>query len=124
MIPNARLPSSYAHIGVRSAPDDALTRHGNILYPDGALLLQSLVRTLVREPVAGMWTSSLGMWAISYVYGELMLGDDVLDACGDSEAKVWFNGNIQRFGHGIDRVTCTKRLGRAGYDESLARGGL
>ncbi|PHH58464.1 hypothetical protein CDD81_5753 [Ophiocordyceps australis] len=118
------LPSSYTHIRVRLVPGDALPRDGNIIYPDGALLLQSFVQTLVRELVAGMWTSSLGMWAISYVYGELMLGDDVLDACDDQEAKVWFNESIQRSSQGIDRITYTKRLGRAGYDENLARRGL
>lgn len=115
------LPSSYAHFCVKSALDDAVTRHGNIIYPDGAPLLQSFVQKLVREPVPGMWTSSLDMWAVSYVYGELMLGDDILDAC-DDEAKDWFNECIQRFDRGIDRVTYTKRLGRAGFDESLARG--
>ncbi|KAF4511549.1 hypothetical protein G6O67_003332 [Ophiocordyceps sinensis] len=115
------LPSSYAHVRVSSVPNDASSRHGNIIYPNAALLAQSFVQTLIREPAAGMWTSCLRMWAISYVYGELMLGDDVLDACDDEEAKRWFNERIRRFGEGIDRVTCTKRLGRVGYDERLAR---
>ncbi|KND92250.1 hypothetical protein TOPH_03223 [Tolypocladium ophioglossoides CBS 100239] len=119
----ALLPSSYAHICIRSALNDTLTRDGNIIYPDGALLLQSFVQTLLREPVAGIWTSMLEMWAISYVYGELMLSDDTLDACDDEEAKAWFNENIDRFGRGIVRITCTKRLGRVGYHESLASRG-
>ncbi|KAM4056778.1 hypothetical protein HRG_003643 [Hirsutella rhossiliensis] len=117
------LPSSFTHIRIKSAPDGALTRDGNILYPDSSLLLRSFVQTLVREPVAGTWTSSLCMWAISYVYGELILDDDVLDSCGDEEAKAWFNERIRRFSGGIDGVTCTKRLGRVGYDEALARRG-
>lgn len=50
-----------------------------------------------------------------------MLDDDTMDACDDEEAKAWFDENILRFSGGIDRVTCTKRLGRVGYDESLAR---
>ncbi|PNY23788.1 Uncharacterized protein TCAP_06259, partial [Tolypocladium capitatum] len=72
----ALLRSSYAHVCVRSALNDALTRHCHILYPDGALLLQSFVQTLLRDPMAGIWTWMLEMWAISYVYGELMLSDD------------------------------------------------
>ncbi|KAM3548909.1 hypothetical protein ARSEF4850_009147 [Beauveria asiatica] len=118
------LPASYAHICVRPTPGDALDRDDNIFYPQGVPLLRSFVQTLVREPVAGMWTSCLGMWAVSYVYGELMLADDVFDLCDDEAAKAWFNDSIQRSSHGIDRVTYTKRLGRKGYDETLARGGL
>ncbi|KAL7928545.1 hypothetical protein V8C35DRAFT_285114 [Trichoderma chlorosporum] len=115
------LPSSYAHVGVTWTLDEALTRDGNITYPDGSLLLKNIVQTLVREPVQGMWTSCLGMWAITYVYGELILDDDVLDSCTDEEAKCWFHEKIHRDSGGIDRVTCTKRLGRLGYDEALAR---
>ncbi|KAM3426913.1 hypothetical protein MY4824_009754 [Beauveria thailandica] len=118
------LPASYAHICVKLMPGDTLARDDNIFYPQGAPLLRSFVQTLVREPVAGMWTSCLSMWAVSYVYGELMLADDVLDLCDDEAAKAWFNKHILRSSHGIDRVTCTKRLGRKGYDETLARGGL
>ncbi|KAJ3535378.1 hypothetical protein NM208_g7150 [Fusarium decemcellulare] len=111
------LPSSYAHI---HASDDMLTRDGNLLWPDGPLLLKSLVQTAVREPIEGKWKSDLEMWAISYVYGELMVDDDVMDSCQDEAAKNWFNDNIRRFNGGIDRVTFTKRVGRLGYDESLA----
>ncbi|KAJ4232215.1 hypothetical protein NW759_002602 [Fusarium solani] len=69
----------------------------------------------------GGWVSSLRMWAITHLYGDLMLGDDVLDSCDDEEAKAWFNKRIRRYSGGIDRVTCTKRLGKVGYDENLAR---
>ena len=108
----ALLPSSYAHIGAGPALGHATD--GNLIYPDGPSLLQSFVRTLVREPVVGMWTSTLDMWAIAYLYGELALSDDSLDACDDVRAKLWFNDSIERFGKGIDRLTCTKRLGRVG----------
>ncbi|KJZ71367.1 hypothetical protein HIM_09250 [Hirsutella minnesotensis 3608] len=117
----ALLPSSYAHIRFDSATESAVSRNGNILYPNAAVLLQSVVQTLIREPVDGMWASALNMWAISYIYGQLMLGDDVLDECDDDGARDWFNESIQRSGKGIDRITCTKRLGRVGYDENLAR---
>ncbi|KAM3426914.1 hypothetical protein MY4824_009755 [Beauveria thailandica] len=92
------LPASYAHICVKLMPGDTLARDDNIFYPQGAPLLRSFVQTLVREPVA--------------------------DLCDDEAAKAWFNKHILRSSHGIDRVTCTKRLGRKGYDETLARGGL
>jgi hypothetical protein len=57
-----------------------------------------------------MWTASLEGWALSYVYGALMVSDDALDSCDDDEAKDWFNKRIRRFTGGMDRVTCTKRL--------------
>jgi hypothetical protein len=124
------LPCSYAHIAVTpesknrftTKPQDAPSlKRGNILYPDAELLLESFVRTLVKEPKMGGWVSSLRMWAITHLYGDLMLGDDVLDSCDDEEAKAWFNQHIRRYSGGIDRVTCTKRLGKVGYDENLAR---
>ncbi|KAM6515471.1 hypothetical protein FSOLCH5_009696 [Fusarium solani] len=124
------LPCSYAHIAVTpesknrftTKPQDAPSlKRGNILYPDAELLLESFVRTLVKEPKMGGWVSSLRMWAITHLYGDLMLGDDVLDSCDDEEAKAWFNQRIRRYSGGIDRVTCTKRLGKVGYDENLAR---
>lgn len=103
------LPSSYANMQVpHSKPDLEESIH----YPDAPSLLTSFVQTLVREPSRGMWTSNLEMWAITYVYGELMVSDDALDSCEDDEAKSWFNENIRRFAGGIDGVTCTKRLGR------------
>ncbi|KAK2616249.1 hypothetical protein QQS21_000884 [Conoideocrella luteorostrata] len=115
------LPFSYTHLHFELVSNNISSCDGNIYYPDGNVLLQSFVQTLVRESVIGMWTSNLEMWSISYVYGELMFDDDVLDSCNDEEAKAWFNKNIQRFDGGIDRFTCTKRLGRVGYDEALAR---
>ncbi|KAJ4310787.1 hypothetical protein N0V84_010795 [Fusarium piperis] len=124
------LPCSYAHIAVTpetqgrftTRPQDGSTQGGNnILYPDAALLLESFVRTLVKEPKMGGWVSSLRMWAITHLYGDLRLGDDVLDSCDDEEAKAWFNQRIRRSSGGIDRVTCTKRLGKVGYNENLAR---
>ncbi|KAJ4198968.1 hypothetical protein NW767_008554 [Fusarium falciforme] len=103
------LPSSYAHI---SASNDTPQLEGGILYPDVTQLLTSFVRTIVREPFRGMWTSNLSAWAISYVYGYSGLGDDALDSCDDEEAKSWFNKEIRRFSGGMDRTTITKRLGK------------
>ncbi|KAM6524647.1 hypothetical protein FALCPG4_010255 [Fusarium falciforme] len=124
------LPCSYAHLAVTpeykdrftTKPQDAPSpKRSNILYPDAESLLESFVRTLVKEPKMGGWVSSLRMWAITHLYGDLMLGDDVLDSCDDEEAKAWFNQRIRRYSGGIDRVTCTKRLGKVSYDENLAR---
>lgn len=117
------LPTSYTHLEVAHPSNEALKPGSCIYYPNAARLLQSFVQTLVREPVRGMWTSTLTVWSISYLYGELGLGLDesALDMCGDDEAKDWFDKKILRFAGGMDRVTYTKRLGRVGYDDSLAR---
>jgi len=114
------LRSSYAHICVRSTRDEEITRDGNLIWPNAALLLRSFVQILVREPVDGMWTASLSTWVISYLYGQLKLSDDVLDACDDEDARAWFNERIRRFDGGLDCVTRTKRLGRVDYGERLA----
>ncbi|RTE73150.1 hypothetical protein BHE90_012413 [Fusarium euwallaceae] len=105
------LPSSYAHI---SASNNTLQLQANIFCPDARQLLTSFVRTIVREPFDGMWTSNLTVWAISYTYGYSALSEDVLDSCDDDEAKSWFNKEIRRFGGGFDRTTITKRLGKGG----------
>lgn len=115
------VPASYAHITVKGDSNETLIDDSNIYLPTAARLVRSFVQTLLREPIDGMWTSTLEMWTISYLYGELMLDDDILDSCDDADAKSWFNENIRRFSGGLDRVTCTKRLGRVGYDESLAK---
>ncbi|RMZ79377.1 hypothetical protein DV738_g3306, partial [Chaetothyriales sp. CBS 135597] len=107
------LPSSYAHIRPSSP---GLTSDGSILYPDAPLLLLSFVKTAVREPCDDLWKWNLRMWAVSYVYGELMLSDDVLDSCDDEAAKTWFNEVIRRFNGGVDQVTRTKKLGRQGHN--------
>ncbi|ATY59593.1 hypothetical protein A9K55_003733 [Cordyceps militaris] len=93
------LPTSYTHLEVAHPSNEALHPGSCIYYPSAARLLQSFVQTLVREPVRGMWTSTLTVWSISYLYGELELGLDesVLDMCGDDEAKDWFNEKILRF---------------------------
>ncbi|UPL03343.1 hypothetical protein LCI18_014277 [Fusarium solani-melongenae] len=115
------LPSSYAHISTKSTPEDRFTHKDNIFYPEAPLLLESFVRKIVKEPEMSQWTSNLEMWAITYLYGELMLDDGVLDSCDDEEARAWFKENIQGEEGGMDKITCTKRLRKAGYDERLAR---
>jgi hypothetical protein len=109
------LSSSYVHLSLASVPESRFTRVENIYFPDRELLLESFVRTLVREPGMSKWTSSLSMWAISYLYGQLMINDNALDSSCDEQAKIWFNDNIQRYSGGIDRTTITKRVGRKGY---------
>lgn len=106
------LPATYAHIRVKHDSNETIDADSNIYYPSGPRLLQSFVQTLVREPVMGMWTSTLNIWSISYLYGDLLLNDDVLDLLDDDVARAWFNEKIRRFSGGIDRVTFTKRLGK------------
>lgn len=81
----------------------------------------SFIQTRLQEPLEGMWTSTLDAWAFSYTFGMLMVAEDALDSCDDEEAKEFFNTHTRRLTGGMDRITCTKRLGRVGYDEKLAR---
>lgn len=106
------LRSSYVHLSLSSTPQSRFTSVENLHYPDGELLLESFVRTRIRESNPGLWTLDLEMWAVSYVYGRLMLSDNALDSSPDEQAKTWFNDNIRRDSGGIDRTTVTKRVGK------------
>ncbi|OIW23607.1 hypothetical protein CONLIGDRAFT_637576 [Coniochaeta ligniaria NRRL 30616] len=106
------LRSSYTHLSLASVPESRFTVMDNIYYPDSELLLESFVKTVVREPGWSQWASNLEMWAITYVYGQLMVNDAVLDSSSDEKATAWFDDKIQRYSGGIDRTTVTKRIGR------------
>ncbi|EPE03595.1 hypothetical protein F503_01853 [Ophiostoma piceae UAMH 11346] len=106
------LRSSYTHLSIASVPESRFTVMDNIYYPDKELLLESFVKTLVREPGWSQWVSNLGMWTIAYVYGQLMVDDAVLDSSSDEKAKAWFDDKIRRYSGGLDRTTVTKRIGR------------
>ncbi|KAL2021505.1 hypothetical protein VTK56DRAFT_7138 [Thermocarpiscus australiensis] len=111
------LRSSYTHLSLSSVPESRFSREENIYFPDKELLLESFAKTIVREPGMNTWTRKLQMWAIAYVYGQLMVNDDALDSSSDDEAKTWFDTNIRRHTGGIDRTTVTKggRLVREGF---------
>ncbi|KAI9652309.1 MAG: hypothetical protein M1829_001680 [Trizodia sp. TS-e1964] len=103
-----------AYIGL-SPPSDpsSLQRYScqkNICYPDKTLLLESFIRTLLKDS-DGYWRNSLGTWAISYIYGAMMLDETVLDSCDDEGVRLWFNEHIYRGKGGLDRGV-TKRLGK------------
>ncbi|KAF1963105.1 hypothetical protein CC80DRAFT_434559 [Byssothecium circinans] len=83
----------------------------NLYYPDKALLLESIIRTLLKDS-PGIWHETLGAWAISYIYGIVMVEDTILDSCDDESVRLWFNENIRRGKGGLDRTTVTKRVGR------------
>ncbi|KAI9651768.1 MAG: hypothetical protein M1829_002449 [Trizodia sp. TS-e1964] len=77
-----------ASIGL-SPPSDAssslLQRYScqnNICFPVKTQLLESFIRTLLKDS-HGYWRNSSGTWAISYVYGAMMLHETVLDSCDD-----------------------------------------
>ncbi|KAI0102738.1 hypothetical protein GGR51DRAFT_278045 [Nemania sp. FL0031] len=103
--------SSYAHLSLQLIPESRFTFHQGLYFPDRELLLESFVKTVVREPEPSRWSSTLEFWSITYLYGQLMLDDDVLDSSTDKKAKTWFNENIRRYSGGLDR-SMTKRRGR------------
>ncbi|RMD44670.1 hypothetical protein DV735_g257, partial [Chaetothyriales sp. CBS 134920] len=81
------LRSSYTHLSLDSglmSRFSQLQKMENIYYPDKELLLESFVKTLLREPELGNpWTHELSMWATTYLWGQLMIEDTVLDSCSD-----------------------------------------
>jgi len=85
--------------------------HETLYYPNSALLLESFIRTLLRDS-PGFWRDLLEGWSISYIYGILMVEDTVLDSCDEESIRLWFNENIRRGKGGLDRTTVTKRVGK------------
>ncbi|MCJ1362430.1 hypothetical protein MMC16_001533 [Acarospora aff. strigata] len=112
------LRSTY--VGLSPPMDAASTaryhRFNHIYYPDRILLLESFIKTLLKDPKWGAWRSSLQVWAISYLYGMLMIEDSALDTSDDEHVKEWFNKHIKRWEGGLDRTTVTKRVGRVQRD--------
>ncbi|KAI1120016.1 hypothetical protein F5Y10DRAFT_259217 [Nemania abortiva] len=103
--------SSYVHLSLQLIPESRFSFYKGMYFPDRELLLESFAKTIVREPEESKWSSTLESWGITYLYGQLMLDDDVLDSITDEKAKDWFNENIRRYSGGLDR-SMTKRRGR------------
>lgn len=85
---------------------------GNFYYPDKLVLLESMIKTLLKEEQPTMWKSLLTAWAVSYICGYLDVGVDALDGCEDENVRVWYNAAIRRDQGGLDQ-TRNIRTGRA-----------
>ena len=94
----------------RALSGDMMRLEGNIYWPAPELLLESFIKTLLQEG-SNEWELTLVAWAISYVYGYLDVGVDVLDGCADEDVKRWFNNKIRRDQGGLDEAR-TKRHGK------------
>lgn len=115
------VPASYIHLSASEAPSYALDNgfatpetssqppfysDDNLYYPNAALLLQSVITVYLEErdyTDVRDWQATLNGWAISYLYWELTLRDDILDTCRDEKVKEHFNAAINR-GSGASRV--------------------
>ena len=75
-------------------------------YPNVVELLQSIIAVYLEErehTSIRNWQVKLSGWAFGYLYGELLLRDDVLDTCENEMVRECFNKRIKR-GTGIPRV--------------------
>jgi len=89
-----------------SSSQPAFYAEGNLHYPNVVLLLQSIIMVYLEEKEVskrGDLRVKLAAWAIGYLYGELSLRDDVLDACEHEGVREYFNREIQR-GSGVPRI--------------------
>lgn len=80
--------------------------HGNLYYPNVVELLRSIITVYLKEREYSNirnWQVKLLGWAFGYLYGELLLRDDVLDHCEDKRVRECFNMEIKR-GSGVIRV--------------------
>jgi len=113
------IPSSYLRLSASqpASKDKSASRpdpssqppfyvHGNLYYPNVVELLRSIITVYLEEREytdIRDWQVKLCGWAFGYLYGELLLRDDVLDTCEDERVKECFNKEIKR-GSGIERV--------------------
>ena len=116
------LQSRYVHLSPPSAAQISTAPHlptqqffvnGNLYYPNKVVLSESFIRVALEEKAAGMynWSGLLSAWAISYICGELNVGVDALDTCGDEGVRDWYNKNIRRDQGGLNRII-NKRVSR------------
>ncbi|KAK0110960.1 hypothetical protein ONS96_002544 [Cadophora gregata f. sp. sojae] len=100
------IPSSYLHLAVcdqPSTPDSAPTQalrlqpsfyvDGNLYYPNVVELLRSFIEVYLDErkyTAIPNWQAKLLSWAFGYLYGELLLRDDILDDCESEMVKQFF----------------------------------
>ena len=105
--------SSYVDLSPPSNPQSMQRFHRdqNLYYPDKVLLLESFVKTLLKDSPTSSWQLTLQVWAISYMYGILMMENSSLDSCEGGAVRLWFNKAINRENGGLDR-TVTKRKGK------------
>lgn len=87
-------------------------KDNNFYYPDKIILLESMIRTLLKEEQPKMWKSTLEAWAVSDIRGYLDVELDALAVCEDEDVKTWYNAAIKRDQRGLDR-TKNRRTGRA-----------
>ncbi|KAJ2926994.1 hypothetical protein H1R20_g10085, partial [Candolleomyces eurysporus] len=105
------------YVGLAPPTDEAsakrFTQVDHLFYPDRELMLQSVISTLLKDKRT-LWRNKLSSWAISYLYGQLMMPDDCLDSLEDEEVKGWFDKQIRRYEGGLDRTPAhiVKRRGR------------
>ncbi|KAH7389843.1 hypothetical protein BKA66DRAFT_510863 [Pyrenochaeta sp. MPI-SDFR-AT-0127] len=91
------LRSTYARLSPLNDPS-SMQRfhcHDDLYYPGKDILLETFIRTLLQES-PGPCCSILEAWAISYIYGILMVEDTILDSCDDESVRLWFNKKIRR----------------------------
>jgi hypothetical protein len=93
-------------------PAKFFRKGGNFYYPNKLVLLESMIKTLLKEEQPTTWETLLTAWAVSYICGYLDVDIDALDGCDDENVKAWYNAALRRDQGGLDR-TWTKRRGRA-----------
>jgi hypothetical protein len=113
------LPSSYIHLGapeslaagIENSTEGTYNAISNVYYPVASILLESFIRVYLKDDKLGGWGLTLRTWIISYMYGQLGLGNDILDRSEDTAVKEWWNKEIDRDHGGLD-MRCTKYDGR------------
>lgn len=79
-------------------------RDDNLYYPEKIVLLERLIRTLLKEVQPTMWKTILRGWSVGYICGYIDVELDALDGCENEDVKTWYNSAIRRDQGGLDRT--------------------
>jgi len=80
-----------------------------LYYPTIPVLLESFIRTLLKEKHYGIWVTTLRAWVLAYLFHLTDVPEDALDEC-DSDVKEWFHNAIKPY-EGTRKII-SKRIGR------------
>lgn len=70
-----------------SQPLEGYTRDGIFYYPNAVVLLESFIRTLLKDEKESTWKLLLESWAISFICGYLDIPLDALGTCSSINVR-------------------------------------
>ncbi|KAL7905430.1 hypothetical protein GGI35DRAFT_137972 [Trichoderma velutinum] len=75
----------------RPSDSQAVTRQGNFFYPAVSTLIESFIKTALKDRDGKTWSNVLYVWITSYICVYLPVRPDAMDSCGDESIRNHFS---------------------------------